>query len=284
MPSITLTNTDGLSVTLGNHAPFYIEKITGLSEVSVQFETQKAPKQHGATYFDSTLGEREITIEGTIITRQNLSELQGKKRLLQQVVNPLRVQPIKLTYEHESSVREIEATVESTPIFPNDEGNRGLYYQKFMLVFICHQPFWQDVYTESREMSYLMGGLQFGLRLPTSFAKRGFQRAAVNAGDVATPVEIEFKGAAVNPTVTNETTGQAIKVNRSLGPDDVLTIGTAFGKKYVRINGENAFHYLDLSSVFWQLEPGSNILSYASNNDSINTRVKVTWKNRYVGI
>lgn len=284
MPSITLTNADGLSVTLGNHAPFYIEKITGLSEVNVQFETQIAPKQHGATYFDSTLGEREITIEGTIITRQNINELSEKKRLLQQITNPLNTQPIKLTYEHETTVREIMATVETTPIFPNDGGNHGLYYQKFMLIFICHQPFWQDVYTESREMSYLMGGLQFGLRLPTTFSYRGFRRRAVNEGDVETPVEIVFSGPATNPTITNVSTGEFIRVNRSLGEEDVLSIHTEFGNKNVRINGENAFHYLDLASVFWHLFPGENILSYESNNDSIKTRVIVKWKNRYIGL
>ena len=57
-----------------------------------------------------------------------------------------------------------------------------------------------------------------------------------------------------------------------------------FGEKYVRINGENAFHYIDLDSVFWQLDPGENILSYQSNNDSIKTRVIVKWKNRYIGL
>jgi hypothetical protein len=64
----------------------------------------------------------------------------------------------------------------------------------------------------------------------------------------------------------------------------VLTISTEFGRKYVKINGENAFHYIDLDSSFWSLVPGENILSYKSNNDSINTKVKVTWKNRYLDI
>ncbi|MEJ1731230.1 phage tail family protein, partial [Escherichia coli] len=68
------------------------------------------------------------------------------------------------------------------------------------------------------------------------------------------------------------------------GEEDVLTVSTTFGEKYVRINGENAFHYIDLDSTFWQLVPGENILSYASNNDSINTKVIVKWKNRYIGL
>ena len=100
---------------------------------------------------------------------------------------------------------------------------------------------------------------------------------------MATPVEIEFTGPAINPTVTNLTTGELMKVNRLLDANDVLEISTAFGDKYVKINGQNAFHYIDLDSTFWQLQPGDNILSYTSNNDSINTKVIVKWKNRYVG-
>jgi len=123
-----------------------------------------------------------------------------------------------------------------------------------------------------------MGGLKFGLSLPTSFSSRGFKRKANNEGDVETPVLIEFKGPAVNPT------GEYIKIKRDLGEQDVLTLSTEFGQKYVRINGENAFHYIDLASTFWQLKPGENILSYSSNNDSINTRVAVRWKNRYLGV
>ena len=52
----------------------------------------------------------------------------------------------------------------------------------------------------------------------------------------------------------------------------------------MRINGDNAFHYIDLDSTFWCLLPGENILSYESNNDSIKTIVIVKWKNRYIGL
>ena len=129
-----------------------------------------------------------------------------------------------------------------------------------------------------------MGGLKFNLQLPSKFSSRGFKRKAINSGDVDAPVKIEFIGPATNPSVINETTGKVIQVNRELGASDVLTISTEFGKKYVRINGDNAFHYIDLTSSFWNLIPGENILSYKSNNDSINTRVKIKWKNRYLDI
>ena len=283
MDSIVITNQNGESITLGNQAPYFLETIDGVGEVPVAIESQKAPKQDGSTYLDNVLDNRAISIEGTIITKIGPAFVLEARRKMQRVLNP-KLGEVTITYHQRDQVREIKGLAETTPVFPSGQGSKGLYYQKFLLHLICHEPFWLDTYYESREMSYLMGGIRFKLRLPTIFSYRGFKRRAVNEGDVATPVEIEFKGPATNPTVNNLTTGEFIKVNRELGEEDVLTINTSFGQKYVRINGQNAFHYIDLDSVFWQLVPGENTLSYRSNNDSIKTRVTVKWKNRYVGL
>ncbi|NMA23986.1 MAG: phage tail family protein [Spirochaetales bacterium] len=279
MDVIVITNKNGESITLGNQAPYFLETIDGVGEVPVSIESQKAPRQDGSTYIDNVLDNRAISIEGTIITKGDPDAVLAARRQMQRVLNP-KLDAVILTYHQ----REIKGIAETTPVFPGGSGSKGLYYQKFLLHLICHEPFWLDPYYESREMSYLMGGIQFRLRLPTVFSYRGFKRRASNDGDVATPVEIEFKGPAVNPTVSNLTTGEFITVNRELAEDDVLTINTAFGKKHVTINGQNAFHYIDLDSVFWGLAPGENTLSYQSNNDSIKTRVLVKWKNRYVGL
>jgi len=283
MDSILITNQNGENITLSNQAPYFLETIDGAGEVPVAIESQKAPFQDGSTYIDNTLENRALSIEGMIVTKSNPGALLAARRQMQRVLNP-KLGEVTITYYQGDQVREIKGLAESTPVFPAGQGNKGLYYQKFLLYLLCHQPFWLDTYFESREMSYLMGGITFKLMLPTVFSRRGFQRKAVNEGDVATPVEIEFKGPAVNPTVTNLTTGEFLKVNRELEESDVLTISTDFGQKYVRINGENAFHYIDLESSFWQLVPGDNMLSYQSNNDSIKTRVVVQWKNRYVGL
>lgn len=283
MDSIVITNKGGESITLGNQAPYFLETIDGVGEVPVILDSQKAPKQDGSTYLGNVLDNRAISIEGTIITKGNPDAVLAARRKMQKVLNP-KLDAVTITYHRGSQAKEIMGMAETTPVFPGGSGSKGLYYQKFLLHLICYEPFWLDVYTESREMSYLMGGIQFRLRLPTMFSYRGFKRRAVNDGDVPTPVEIEFKGPAVNPTVNNLTTGEFITINRELAEEDMLTINTAFGQKYVKINGENAFNYIDLDSVFWSLAPGENTLSYQSNNDSIKTRVLVKWKNRYVGL
>lgn len=277
LSSVVITNTKGESITLGNAAPIFLERIDGVGNIGVELENQKSPKQDGLTYIDNTFSSRNISLEGIIICKEDPEGVMKIKRKIQRVLNP-KLGEITITYQE----KEIKGIVESTPTFPS--AGKGLFYQKYLINLICHSPFWLDPFYESSEMSYIMGGIKFNLKLPTKFSNRGFKRRAVNNGDVDTPVRIEFIGPATNPSVTNESTGEVIQVNRELGEGDILSICTSFGKKYVRINGENAFHYIDLDSSLWSLVPGDNVLSYKSNNDSINTRVKVTWKNRYIGM
>ena len=153
----------------------------------------------------------------------------------------------------------------------------------------CPSPFWLDTFIEGEEFSYLMGGISFRLKIPTTFSYRGKRKTVINSGDVDAPVSIEFYGPGTNPVIYNETTDEFVKVKKELVEGEILKIDTSFGKKRVEIERtdntkENAFGYIDLDSVFWQLIPGENILSYESNNDSEKTRVKITYKNRYVGV
>ena len=275
MSNVMITNQKGESITLGNQAPYFLERIDGVGSLGVEIENQKSPKQDGLTYINNTLTSREISLEGIMISRDD--RVLNYRRKMQNVLNP-KLGEVTINYFD----KEIKAIVESIPIFPSS--GQGHFYQRYLISLICHNPFWMDTYDESREMSYIMGGITFNLKLPSKFSNRGFKRKAENSGDVQTPVRISFSGPATNPSVTNETTGEVIIVNRELEAGDELLITTAFGEKYVKINGVNAFHYIDLDSSFWSLIPGENILSYKSNNDSINTRVLVTWKNRYLDI
>jgi len=120
------------------------------------------------------LDNRAISIEGTIITKIGPAFVLEARRKMQRVLNP-KLGEVTITYHQRDQVREIKGLAETTPVFPSGQGSKGLYYQKFLLHLICHEPFWLDTYFESREMSYLMGGVQFRLRLPTLFSLPGIQ-------------------------------------------------------------------------------------------------------------
>jgi hypothetical protein len=287
MQRITFTNARGQSVELKSSAPFLLQSIDGLGDVDADIQTQKAPFQDGSTYIDSVLQERTISLQIAILATNKPTLLQ-QRQYLASIFNP-KLGPGKLRYENDSIVREIEAVPDGVPVFPSGQDNRGPIFQKAMVNLLCPEPFWLDEVSTSEKMSYILGGLSFPLRLGTSFAQRGFKKILNNQGDVATPVTIEFYGPATNPVVWNRTTGEFIRVGRTLAETDKLVITTDFGKKSVTIENAdgsktNVFNWIDLESTFWQLAPGENIIEYGSDSDATKSRVIISYKNRYLSV
>lgn len=286
MQRIIFTNARGQSVELKSSAPFLLQSIEGLGDVDADIQTQKAPFQDGSTYIDSVLQERAISLE--IVILADKSTLLKQRQFLASVFNP-KLGPGTLRYENGETIREIEAVPDGVPIFPSGRDNRGPVFQKSIVNLLCPEPFWLDEFSTSEKMSYILGGLSFPLRLGTKFAQRGFKKVLHNKGDVSTPVTIEFYGPATNPVVWNRTTGEFVRVNRSLGEQDKLVISTEFGNKSVVIENAdgtttNVFNWIDLESSFWQLVPGENIIEFGSDSDSTKSRVVVSYKNRYLSI
>ncbi|MED1642263.1 phage tail family protein [Brevibacillus agri] len=282
MRKLTFTNSRGESVTLGNSRPFLVTKMEGTGPVTIQ--SQKSPYQDGTTYIDTLLEPRRITLEGAIMAHVG-EEIFANRRVLSSVFNP-KLGPGTLRYEYDGGAKEIQATADSAVFFPD---RSGVPTQKFLATLLCPEPFWLDTFVTGREMSYLAGGLSFPLRLGTNFSNRGFQMNFINSGDVSTPINFKFFGPAENPTVTNVTTGEFVRVKRELQEGDYLEVDTTFGNKRVEIvredgSRENAFHFIDLASTFFSLVPGVNKLEYSSSDDSTRAKVQITYRNRYVGI
>lgn len=279
---LIFTNSQGLSVELGNEGPFILTKIEGTGAVTADIQTQKSPFQDGMTYIDNTLEPRLLAIEIMILADSEEAMTRRRRKLLQ-VFNP-KLGPGRLIYEFGGSIKEIEAVPELAPVFPDARPFEDTM-QPGLISLYCPTPFWLEQFEQSQEIAAWIGGLKFPLRFPTTFAMKGpGQKTVINNGDVETPVRIEFIGPAANPRITNTTTGEYIQVNRRLEPGERLIITTDFGNKRIKINGQNVLHWIDLKSVFWQLQPGDNIVDYSSDDQMEPASVVISYKNRYVGI
>lgn len=286
MRQVTFINAVGQGVTLGDNAPYVLTKIEGVGATEADIQTQKAPFQDGTTLIDAMLEPRLLALEVTILA-SNSKDMADKRRALVSAFNP-KLGAGVLVYEISAGKKEIEAIAELAPVFP-DAGDFRDSMQPGLIQLYCPSPFWMEDYEEGAEMAAWLGGLEFAWKLPTMFSKQASEIIVNNPGDVSTPVVIEFFGPATNPRVDNLTTGEFIRVTRGLVKDEKLVINTAFGDKHVKLveaNGSesNAMHWIDLDSVFWQLEPGENTLRYSADAGAEEARVKVAWKARYVGV
>lgn len=159
----------------------------------------------------------------------------------------------------------------------------------FQVDLICMDPMFQDVLQTGDSIATWIRGWKWKFTLPFKMKERGEpQKNIINTGHVETPVEIYFHGPAVNPSIKNITTGETIRIIRELTTDDVLYINTGFRQKKVEIirNGTrtDAFDYIDLSSRFFSLQVGDNVIEYASENGLAPQNVEIYYKNRYLGV
>lgn len=159
----------------------------------------------------------------------------------------------------------------------------------FQADLICMDPMFWDVLETGETIATWVRGWKWKFTLPFKMKERGEpQKNIINTGHVETPVEIYFHGPAVNPSIKNITTGETIRIIRELTTDDVLYINTGFRQKKVEIirNGTrtDAFDYIDLSSRFFSLQVGDNVIEYASENGLAPQSVEIYYKNRYLGV
>lgn len=275
---IKYTNKLGNEIVLSsNPSSLRLYEVIGLDGLTNNIYTSKSPNQDGITIDNTDLQDRSISIKGKIITTDK-EEMQRCRNELLKVFNPKfgGVINYKSLY--------INCEVDTAPVFSYTSYN----ILEWIIELVAPNPYLESLQL-GEEISTWIGGLKFKFSLPFKLKQRGPTKKNIyNDGHVDTPIEIFFKGPAVNPSILNQTTGDFIKVNRALTSDDTLIINTEFGNKTVEIerNGirANAFNYIDLDSTFFSLRVGDNLIEYTTENDLTPQSVEIRYKNRYVGI
>lgn len=282
MQKVKFINNRDVELEIGVTGFFLLTKIEGTGSADTDLQTTKSAYQDGVSLDDVLLNERVIYLEGLIVG-ENIADMYEKRQFLSKIFSPKLKKGI-LRYTNDFGEHEIVCVSDHSPIFGQKMGT----HQEFLITLFCPNPYWMDKEYTYDEIVAWIGGMSFPFSFPVSFATKGEPtKNIINIGDVETPVEIIFKGPAVNPKITNLHTGEFIRVKRTLTADDKLIINTEFGNKKVEIETDeiriNAFNYIDLSSTFFQLQPGDNVLEYST--DSLDpSSVSIRYKNRYVGV
>jgi phage-related protein len=265
--------------------PFLLNNVDGLGDVDAEVQTQKAPFQDGSTYINSTLEHRVLTVEVSV-HGEDLADTQQKRVLLSSVLNP-KLGIGTLRYENDYGIREIDAVLDNVPVFPSGQGNRGGTFQRVLINFICPNPYWKSLnITEEPTFEPLF---QFPFEGVFEMGMQRDKRIIENDGDAPAPIYIEFFGPADNPIITNNTTGEYIKVNQSLAEGEFMRVDTTPGNKsveFVSPDGTvtNVFNWIDLGSTFFQLAIGENEIEYSADNDIQGAIVNIRYNKLYVGV
>lgn len=154
----------------------------------------------------------------------------------------------------------------------------------------CMSPEFLSEVTIGSPIMTLIGGWKWKFTLPFRMKQYGpLKKNIIIKGDMETPVEIYFRGPAINPVVRNHRTGEFVRINRTLTSDETLYINTEYRKKTVEIirgeEREDAWSDLGLGSKFFWLYPGDNMIEYSMDSKPELTRgVEIYYRERYIGI
>lgn len=277
-------NSRGQSIELTNRLPFLLESVEGRGGVGADVQMQTAPYQDGGTYTDTLLDTRPLTLNVNMKANSR-DELNSLRHTISSVFNP-KLGKGTLIYSNGQTEREIEVVVDGSPAFPVGDA-KGKWFQRTSINLIAPDPYWRDIFAENYKLEDFVGNFKFKFHFPVRFATRGDSRILLNKGDVPTPIVVEFRGASVNPKITNVTTGDFIQVNRTIPPGYKLVLDTSFGNKRVEIVApdgvvENAFHYIDLDSEFFSLDVGETKFGFITEGG--NPEVYVEYKHRYLSV
>ncbi len=159
-----------------------------------------------------------------------------------------------------------------------------------LLYVTCMNPAFTTPFDIGNPIMTLIGGWKWKFTLPFRMKQYGpLKKNIYLGGDLETPVEIYFRGPAVNPKVVNHQTGEYIRVNRSLTSDETLYINTEYRKKVVKIisgnQAEDAWDSLEFGSKFFWLQPGDNMIEYSGEAEAEKSKgVEIHYRERYLGI
>ena len=161
--------------------------------------------------------------------------------------------------------------------------SRGVEYQAN---FIAADPIVYSVNEHSGNIALptAEGGFSSPLTSPlaSGIISIGGVLLASNAGNTAVAPMIVIYGPVDSPRLRNVTQGKSLEFNISLGADDYLVIDFRPLHKTVMLNG-TASRYSSLTlAEWWDLQPGTNEITYAASTYQVGSYALVTWRDGFL--
>lgn len=268
-----------------------LSHIEGLGHPGATSQKSQGVNQDGCNSEDSLLDPRVIKLQVTIRTK-NREKLYELRRKIFRTINPKTYNQatgkrgeLLIYYTNDYKKYRIYGKVEDSAEFNERKNN----HDKATISFYCQDPYWLDEKGQDLDIKSVTGGLHFPLVLPNKFALVSFYKEIDNKGDVEAPVQIEYVGPALNPRITNDTTGEYIQVNMEINEKETLVIDTREGKETVNLitphETLDVYNKIDLNSTFFKLIIGKNLIKYSSDIEGAKDRVTIKdYTNKYVGV
>ena len=251
----------------------------------VSFVEDKVPFQDGSKLRQVNIGYRDVDVPIFIKAKDEVG-LRNKMRSATRMLNPLKDDGKLKVISPDGIQRELTCRYHSGLEGSEGRDDKGVWFQKAVLVFHAFDPYWYDSNTIVQTFrANESPGLFFPippLRLASSTV---FADVTIgNTGDVETWPEWIIQGPGENIVIRNLTTDDVTTINYSLNVGETLTVNTRpYHKTVTKQDRTNLFYTLSDDSSLWPLEEGDNSIRIEMSNSTTDSSVQLTYKNRYWG-
>ena len=266
---------------------------TGLGLPPVDVYQETGPLQDGATYTDYRLQARDITL---VIGNPNTTfdQYMSTRKQLYNIFKPKRDNQLsfRVTFDN-GDIRQLDVVyIDGLGADGNDKSGN---YHKYAIGLRAHDPTWYDptIITTSFNTETPQG---LSIPMPVPFH--------IGAATLRTAIDIQYPGTfdsypiitvigeAEDFTITNEATGDFIKINGTIPDTERRVIDTRYGRKtIVDINGVSkiADYEGDLATfrlVAAEDDSATRLNRIRVDSDVFGTNMKVfvQYYNRYIGV
>lgn len=290
--TLTYVNPRGNAVTFhtrrlpgGAHPPYLLTALEGAGGPPVEYESTPIAGGDGSCLGAPRYAARMLQT-GCMIYGVTDAARDAALEALIGVLNP-QLGEGALTYRNHRGAFTVAARVRALPSFVKD--SKQGHWKPVLIDYECADPLWRGSSTFGVQVAASDSRFLLPFCLPLRLGTQSFAADAVNGSAVPAPVRIDICGPAVNPTLKNLTTGEALRVRRSVAPGETLTLitGPRLSASIAAADGSvrDAMNYVDLLGAQWfRLAPGTNALRYAGEDDAKAARIQVSWNDWYLGV
>ena len=262
------------------------EPISGLSLPPVRTSTGDYSGRNGGWVGAQYFGMRSISLTGYIFA-SSVSAFETTRRAFEnacaaQVGGQPSAIPVSIT-TNAGNQYVVYCYVDSLDI----PIQRATTQSPFQLSLIAADPVIYDDSAGGAQSAPISpvqgGGITWPIVWPIVWAPGGTPTTITNSGTVNAYPVITLSNQMTNPVITNVTTGQTIQIDgltTTAGDEVVIDMLN----RTVLLNGGSILSYLNASSRWWPLVPGSNSIKLSTGNSSDTVTGVLTWRNGYWGI
>lgn len=289
MRSITWESDAGHTVHMGGVAPYLFRSLT--DDLGATAEVSKAPRQHGHTTHYTALDVRTINITGSLVaygspTLDAQAAFDRHHAALCQAFAPHRWG--LLTYHTEDGPRQVRCRPIATPTF----GERKAYTCTLDIEFTTDSPFWESADLYVYPVGVRVKRWHFPMCLPLVFGSLAPRGIIDNPTSEIIYPTIEVTSTAQLVTVTNETVGAHISINRPIGERQKMVIRMEDASAAIwTMDGEGVYqetedvsHWLTLDSEPWGMMPGENVITISNEIPAETPLTYIKYRIPFLGV